>query len=125
MKHLTMRHLLSSSMAIVLACYSALSYAEPTTSPTYINSIRPYVMPNQPNVSPQPAGFIFITVEQSDQCNTTYFKLDLTIPGAKEVYAAALTAFVSHLPVRLEVLNSAGCSNGTWTALQSITVMPN
>ncbi len=97
---------------------SSQTYAEPTTAPTFITQIRPYVFEDQ-----NQKGHVLITVESSNQCGTTNFKLNLNNPGSKEAYAAALAALMSKTKVRLEILNSSGCS-GDWTTLQSITVSP-
>lgn len=64
-------------------------------------------------------GHALIVLENSDLCDTNSFKIDFNLAGGKEAYALALAAYTTGSKVRLEVLNSKGCT-GNWTTLQSV-----
>lgn len=91
--------------------------AEPTSGPVHIVNLRPYS-----NNSGSTGGAIYITVDSSTFCSTTVFKIDLTLGGAKEEYAAALSAIVSGKAVLLEVPTSVGCT-GWGQTIQSIYIL--
>lgn len=108
------RRLSGSGMALVVAlCLSAPLGAEPTSDQMTILSLRPYM--------DGPAGIVYVHVSSTAFCNTDTFAIDMSRPGAKEAYAAALAALTSGKNVRLEAFNSTGC-NGWATRLQSIFI---
>ncbi len=99
--------LISGTLSLV-ASFNGL--AEPTGVPVNILSLRPYTSSNP---------VAYIEVSASTLCNTNGFKINLSEPGGKEMYATALTAAASGKQVKLEVSNATGCQ-GWGTVLQSI-----
>lgn len=104
-------------LILLVLLTSTLCLAEPTSGPVHIVTLRPYS-----NSGGSTGGAIYVTVDSSTFCSATVFKIDLTFGGAKEAYAAALSAIVSGKSVQLEVLNSTGCA-GWGTTLQSIYIL--
>lgn len=113
-----MKKIILIAITSLLLAFTGICYAEPTTTPTYINTIRPYMQSSSTGVS----GSVLITVDSSNLCNTNNFMIDLSMSGGKEAYAAALTAFSTDKRVMLEILSSRGCT-GDWTVLQSIYIL--
>ncbi|MCU1150979.1 hypothetical protein JAK43_13970 [Stenotrophomonas maltophilia] len=108
------RRRLGAGLALTLAlCLFAPLKAEPSGDNLTILSLRPYIGGT--------AGVVYVHVSSMDLCSTDIFTIDMSMPGAKEAYAAALAALTSGKKVRLEVLNSTGC-NGWATGLQSVTI---
>lgn len=108
------RRRLGAGLALTLAlCLSAPLKAEPTSDQMTILSLRPNM--------DGPAGIVYVHVSSTAFCNTDTFAIDMSRPGAKEAYAAALAALTSGKNVRLEAFNSTGC-NGWATRLQSIFI---
>lgn len=96
--------------ACVGLVYAGSVSAEPTTKPVHILYVRPYNNAGQ--------GAVFVQVDAVSLCNTDTYMIDLGLGGAKEAYAAALTALLTNRPVAIEVANS-GCT-GWGTAVQSL-----
>ncbi|WP_426323381.1 hypothetical protein [Pseudoduganella sp. R-43] len=106
--------LLSLVLAVFASLFGASALAEPTGAPVKILSLRPYNTPA--------GGNIYVEVSQSNQpCETQGYVIDLSWIGAKEAYAAALTALVTDKSVRIEAVNS-GCT-GWGTKIQSIILI--
>jgi hypothetical protein len=105
----------------MFAAYPQLSLAEPTSPPTTIVSLRPYV------------GTSTVFVQVADRlslCNTEVYTLDTSKPNGKNAYAAALSALVANKRVQLELTNAANPCTTPWGAnwgaeLQSIFVLSN
>lgn len=98
--------------AIALGILSgAPAYAEPTSGRAKIATMRAYV-----------GGAGLITTTSNAICDTSSFKIDLTAPGGKEAFSAALAAHLAGRSILIEVSNSTGCT-GNWTLVQSITVL--
>jgi len=87
-------------IAALLSIVSTSAFAEPTGSAVKIRSLRPYVYAAGPVV------YIYVS-QLSAPCETDTYKLELSSPGAKEVYAAALGAHLAGKPVRIE---ADGCT---------------
>jgi hypothetical protein len=100
-------------VSIVLLCAISAAHAEPTSDDVQIIWVRPYS-------SATPAAFI--GAASPIICSTSAFKIDLSAPGGKEIYAAALTAMTAGKKVKLEISNAKGCQ-GWGTELQSVTVV--
>ena len=97
--------------AVLLLVLVSVAHAEPTGDPITITVLRAYTSASDPAV--------FLEVSSNALCGTSAFAISLNIPGGKEMYAAALTAFVTKQKVRLEIANATGCQ-GWGTRLQSI-----
>lgn len=104
------RHLLFIAGMI----FSAGAFADPTTAPVSILFIRPY------NNSAT-AGAAYIQVDQTSVCDTNVYRVNFALNNSKEVYAAALAAFLANRKVKIEVVNT-GCT-GWGTDIQSIFVV--
>jgi hypothetical protein len=100
-----------SIFAVPLLVLAGIVRAEPTGEPVTITVLRAYTSASDP--------VAFLEVSSSALCGTSAFAISLNIPGGKEMYAAALTAFVTKQKVRLEIANATGCQ-GWGTRLQSI-----
>jgi len=101
-------------LGLLASFISASAVAEPTGAPVKILSLRPYNTPN--------GGNIYVEVSESRQpCETQGYVIDLSWVGAKEAYAAALTALVTDKYVRIEAVNT-GCT-GWGTKIQSIILI--
>ncbi|WP_426323393.1 hypothetical protein [Pseudoduganella sp. R-43] len=108
------RKLLSLALMGFASMFGASALAEPTGDPVKIVSLRPYNTPA--------GGNIYVEVSQANQpCETQGYVIDLSWIGAKEAYAAALTALVTDKSVRIEAVNS-GCT-GWGTKIQSIILI--
>ncbi len=92
----------------IIVVLSSMLLAEPTSGKVKINNIRPYHSSN---------NVVFIEVSNSSFCNTNVFK----IINDKQMYSAALAAMMSDKDVKIEVIDSTGCS-GWGTILQSIYI---
>jgi hypothetical protein len=97
---------------ILLTCSSYVS-AEPTGNPVRITEIRPYQSTQR---------HVILRVSSSELCSNEYFTIPAGEPGGKEMYAAALTAFIAGKQVMLEVSDQNGCQ-GFGTKLQSIYIL--
>lgn len=90
--------------------------AEPTSGAVHIISLRPYA-----NANGTTGGQVYVRVDSAAFCSTDTFMINLGFGGAKEIYAAALSAMVAGKSVQLEVVGT-GC--GGWgTTLQSIYIL--
>jgi hypothetical protein len=79
-------------MAVCLF-WSANAVAEPTSAPTLIQNLRPYVGNTH----------VYVTVANSTICGTTVFRLDTSLTGGREAYAALLAAYGTARQVSIEV----------------------
>lgn len=103
---------LPSVRALVAAAVlltSPAAVAEPTSAPLMIKTIRPYAGGQN----------VYVHVGDTSFCAASTFVIDVSAPNGKEMYAAALTAFATKSPVRLEAANDTGCA-GWGTKLQSL-----
>lgn len=108
------KKLLSLLLGLLASFTTASAIAEPTGAPVKILSLRPYNTPT--------GGNIYVEVSESKQpCETQGYVIDLSWVGAKEAYAAALTALVTDKYVRIEAVNT-GCT-GWGTKIQSIILI--
>lgn len=108
------KKLISLLFALCASLVCALAIAEPTGAAVKILSLRPYNTPN--------GGNIYVEVSQAKEpCETQGYVIDLSWVGAKEAYAAALTALVTDKYVRIEAVNT-GCT-GWGTKIQSIILI--
>ena len=99
---------------LVTSLTSTLAFAEPTGVPVKILSLRPY--------NTQNGGNKYVEVSAAGApCDTQGYVIDLSWVGAKEVYAAAMTALVADKFVRIEAVNT-GCA-GWGTKVQSIIII--
>ena len=80
-----------------------LSIAGPEGGPLSTQSIRPYM-----NDASNGEARIYISVDSDSFCATNVFSIDNTRPGAKQAYAAALSALLAGKKVQLEVDACAG-----------------
>ncbi|WP_426344816.1 hypothetical protein ACN9MU_15245 [Pseudoduganella sp. R-32] len=87
-------------VAVALSLASAGAFAEPTGAAVKIRSLRPYIYDAGPVV------YIYVS-QLSAPCETDTYKLELSSPGGKEVYAAALGALLAGKYVRIE---ADGCT---------------
>jgi hypothetical protein len=67
----------------------------------------------------QSAPAVYVYIDQVSLCNTNLYKIDLSVSGSKEMYAAALSALLADKPVKVEV---AACT-GWGTTMQSIYIV--
>lgn len=109
---------LGIALAIFLACTSVFYVSEVSAEPTGVAMKILYIRPYADGAG----GRVYIRVDQSTLCNTDSFMLDLSLSGSKEVYAAALSAFLNGRSVEIEVSNASGCQ-GWGTAIQSIYIL--
>ena len=107
-----MPKLLVSFLIGVCALIPAVGYAEPTTDPVTVTSVRVYT-----------SGGIYIAVSPVGLCGTDTFRIEPTAAARKEMYATILVAIARSDRVRLEVSNATGC-NGWGTSLQSVYYVP-
>ena len=68
------------------------------------------------------SGFVFFTVETISVCDTSAYRIDLSLSGAKEIYAAILTALALNTEIVIEISNETGCT-GWGSVVQSITIL--
>jgi hypothetical protein len=94
---------------------SGVVHAEPTTEPLHILYVRSY---NQDSAQ----GAAFFQLDAVTLCNTDTYRIDFAQNGSKAALATALLAFSSNSPVRVEIMNSTGCT-GWGTAIQSIYIV--
>ena len=113
MKQILCKRFLISASVLSCVTLTAPAHAEPTSDPVQINWVRPYS-------SASPVAFI--GAASPIICGTDGFKIDLSAPGGKEIYAAVLTAMTAGKRVRLEISNAKGCV-GWGTELQSVIVV--
>ncbi|WP_426323383.1 hypothetical protein [Pseudoduganella sp. R-43] len=88
-------------VAVALSLASAGAFAEPTGAAVKIRSVRPYIY------DAGPVAYIYVS-QSSAPCETDTYKLELSSPGAKQVYAAALGALLAGKYVRIEVDGCTG-----------------
>lgn len=101
-------------LVLLFGFVSAPAFSEPTGVPVKILSLRPYNTPT--------GGNIYVEVSQSGApCDTQGYVIDLSWIGAREAYAAALSALMADKFVRIEAVNS-GCA-GWGTKIQSIILI--
>jgi hypothetical protein len=97
-----------------LCLVTAFAYAEPTTPPLKIKSIRTY---NALGGS----GAAYVNLSQVSVCGTDTYKIDFTFGASKEALSSAMSALLADKPVQVEVVNT-GCT-GWATTLQSIYII--
>lgn len=95
---------------------SSTCLAEPSTNPSTIKHLRIYMVEDSTQ-----KGQVLIVLDESNLCETTSFKIDMSLAGGEQAYALALAAYTTNSKVRLEILNSKGCT-GPWTVLQSVMI---
>ena len=100
-------------MVFILVVLPVVAHATPEGSAVNIIEVRPYI-----------SGVIFVTVDSTDFCETSVFKIGHDVAGKEEMYSALLSALMASKKVRLEALTSTGC-NGWGTELQSIYLQAN
>jgi hypothetical protein len=108
-----MKTIAIASLTALLTVFVTPVQAEPTSGPVNIVRLRPYNCASC-------TGAVYVQIDAPSICDTTVYQIDLTFVGAKEVYAAALTAFVTGKKVQIEVVNT-GCT-GWGTKIQSLYV---
>lgn len=95
-----------------LATFSCPAMSEPTSPPTHIVSVRPYLG----------SDLVFFTADSNVICDTNVFKLDIKKSLGQVTVATLLTAVSAKLKVKIEVANATGCT-GWGTEIQSVTVL--
>jgi hypothetical protein len=73
--------------------WSANALADPTSAATLIQNLRPYLG----------TAHVYVTVANSTICGTTVFRLDTSLTGGREAYAALLAAYGTGRQVSIEV----------------------
>ena len=102
---------ISAFTLTALAIFSCPAMSEPTSVPTNIVSVRPYVG----------SDLVFFTADSNVICDTNVFKIDTKKSMGQTTVATLLTAVAAKLKVKIEVANATGCT-GWGTEIQSITV---
>lgn len=98
-------------MAIAVFGVSSLAHGEPTTAPTTITQLRPYLG----------SYSAYIALASSNICDgNTVYRIDINQPMGKEVYASVLAAMIAGKSIAIEV---AGCQ-GWGTPVQSVYMSP-
>ncbi|MGX9773200.1 hypothetical protein ACWYXN_06775 [Janthinobacterium aestuarii] len=96
-------------------CIAApLSIAGPESGPVGVASLRPYM-----NEAASGEAKIYISVDSDAFCATNVFSIDNTRPGARQAYAAALSALLAGKKIQLEVDVCAGWG----TTLRSLYII--
>lgn len=85
-------------------------FAEPTSTPVSITSIR--------SVGQE----TYIEVGDSTLCDTNVFWLEGVYPGAKQIAATAFVAFTTNKKVQIEIRTDLGCT-GWGTKIMGIRVL--
>ncbi|MEW6995097.1 hypothetical protein AADZ84_12615 [Colwelliaceae bacterium MEBiC 14330] len=99
----------------VLFFISTQGFAEPTSKELEISQIRPY------NNSSYGAVYIYVT--EKSLCDTSMYRVDLSLRGSELIYSAALSAMMAGKKVKIEIDNN-GCANPAWrTKIQSLYVV--
>lgn len=102
---------LAKFMAIAVFGVSTLSHGEPTTAPTTMTQLRPYVG----------SYSAYVTLASSNICDgNTVYRIDINQPMGRETYATVLAAMIGGKSIAIEV---AGCQ-GWGTPVQSVYVSP-
>jgi hypothetical protein len=110
-----MKRIIIGLIIVVLVApfmFAEVAKAEPSTGWVYVTLVRPYSNTDLK---------VYVEINSSAVCNTSVFAIKVNDPNGKEMYAAALAAFIAQKKVILEASNSTGCT-GWGTLLQSLYI---
>jgi hypothetical protein len=105
-----------TALTVFVCLSTSICFAEPTTEPAYLHSVRPYMDPN--------AAVVILQLKEVSLCDTDFYYIKVSDPGAKEATSAALAALLGHRRVMLEISNAEGCKKGpAGVRLQSVYLL--
>ena len=110
-----MKLVLQLTLILIALMGPNLCMAEPTSGPLHVYSLRPYA-----NSASGTGGAVYVRVDSTTFCGTDTFKIDLTWGGAREMYAAVLSALATGKPVQIEI--PSACT-GWGQTVQSIYIL--
>lgn len=110
-----LRRLVFVTTMLMFVCLTGgTCLAEPTTEPSYVSYVRPYLGDST----------AFVVLKEKRLCDTAVYTIELSDPSGKEAYAAALAALLANKRVKLEIHNQEGCKSPGWgTRLQSVYIL--